>query len=248
MQRINIDTINMNQPVYFGNQHIIVIIDCFSRWVELTAAPDISATSAALALLIFIGRYGTPSEIQSDLGPQYVNELITECIKLMCSTHLTSIAPDLIQRKRMLWWNDKTKRFCVICEQSSLTWSNNQTWSINLPMVQRIINTSIHENLGTAPFHILFGNLHVPENHIFFPVGSPSYLQELKDRIASSSSSSSTGSSSKPILHWLLERLQAQDAIISKAAELQLQKDTKHKLTTATTFTSHLITFIFNNS
>ena len=63
----------------------------------------------------------------------------------------------------------------------------------------------------------------------------------MKDRIASSSISSSTdSSSSKPILHWLLERLQAQDAIISKAAELQLQKDTKHKLTTATILTSHL--------
>jgi hypothetical protein len=35
MQRICIDTINMTTPDSNGNTSIIVIIDCFSRWVEL---------------------------------------------------------------------------------------------------------------------------------------------------------------------------------------------------------------------
>ena len=57
MQRINIDTITVNIPDKHGNIHIIVIIDCFSRWVELFPTTDLTATSAAFALLQYVGRY-----------------------------------------------------------------------------------------------------------------------------------------------------------------------------------------------
>jgi hypothetical protein len=61
MDRICIDTINLNKPDVYGNQHIIVMIDAFTRWVELYPAPDLTALSAARALLSLIGRFGVRS-------------------------------------------------------------------------------------------------------------------------------------------------------------------------------------------
>jgi len=82
MQRINIDTINMDKPD-----------DCFSWWVELYAVPDLTAISAATALLHFVGRYGTPDQIQCDQGTQYVNELIKAFTVLIGSTLKENITP-----------------------------------------------------------------------------------------------------------------------------------------------------------
>jgi hypothetical protein len=42
-------------------------------------------------------------------------------------------------------------------------------WSINLSMVQRIINASEHESIGTSPYKILFGNVINLDKGIFLP-------------------------------------------------------------------------------
>lgn len=74
------------------------------------------------------------------------------------------------------------------------------SWSLNLPIVQRVTNTSVHENIDTTPYQILFGNLHVPENQILLPVRGPVYISSR------------------------IQGMQTQDAIITKAVELQFKK------------------------
>lgn len=233
MQRINIDTINFNTPDESGNMHIIVMIDCFSRWVELYATPDLSAKSAAQALLNFVGRYGTPSEIQSDQGTQYVNELISEFTKLMGVEHLLSISPYSKEENGLVERANKE----VLRHLRAIIFDKRivSNWALNLPIVQRIMNTSVHENIGTTPFHILFGNLNVPENKIFLPANEPEKLVDLKRKTYTSSDGKTSS------LHWVLDRMQAQHAIIERARENQMQRDEKHRLKTATKLTSHKV-------
>jgi len=60
-----------------GNEYILVIIDAFSRWVELF--PTMSTTTAettASVMLNHIGRFGNPDVIQTDQGPAFHNELV----------------------------------------------------------------------------------------------------------------------------------------------------------------------------
>jgi hypothetical protein len=77
MDVLNVDTIGPLHTDLFGNCYIIVVICCFTRFIELYAAPDTSALSAARALLNHHGRYGVPSKIRSDRGSQFAIELIT---------------------------------------------------------------------------------------------------------------------------------------------------------------------------
>ena len=60
---------------------IISIRDCFTRFVEFYAVSDTTAENAAKSLLAFMGRYGTPAEILSDNGSQFVNSLIESLSK-----------------------------------------------------------------------------------------------------------------------------------------------------------------------
>jgi hypothetical protein len=98
MQRIYIDTINLDKPDNNGYSSIIVFVDSFSRWVELYPSTDYSAASAALALLQFVGRFGVPSEIHTDKATQYVNEFRRNTRSKTHSQYCT-----LIHMRRMRW-------------------------------------------------------------------------------------------------------------------------------------------------
>jgi len=76
MEQVNVDTIGPLPEDEFGNKYIIVIICCFSRFIELYAAIDLTAKSAAIALLQWTGRNGCPAQLLSDNGSLFVNDFI----------------------------------------------------------------------------------------------------------------------------------------------------------------------------
>jgi hypothetical protein len=92
MEFLNVDSIGPLPPDQDGNTYIIVIIDRFSRWIELIPAKDATSFSAATALLQHTGRFGAPSHLLSDGGSQYVNELIKELITLIGVEHEVTLA------------------------------------------------------------------------------------------------------------------------------------------------------------
>ena len=65
-----------------GNEYILVIIDAFSRWVELFPTKTTTAIKTASVILNHIGRFGSPEVIHTDRGPAFHNELITELLRL----------------------------------------------------------------------------------------------------------------------------------------------------------------------
>ena len=64
MECLNIDFIGP-----FPDQgYILVIVDTFTRWVELYHTTDATALSAAECLLKSFGRFGAPHQLRSDNG------------------------------------------------------------------------------------------------------------------------------------------------------------------------------------
>jgi hypothetical protein len=55
------------------NCYIVIVIDCFTRFVEQYPVSDTSGLQFARALLSHVCRYGTPMTIRSDRGKQFVN-------------------------------------------------------------------------------------------------------------------------------------------------------------------------------
>ena len=55
-----------------GNRYILVVMDQFSKWVEIFALPDQSAKRCAATILNeVISRFGTPLTIHSDQGRNF---------------------------------------------------------------------------------------------------------------------------------------------------------------------------------
>ena len=73
LERLTVDTVGPLPQDEEGNKWIIVIVDTFSRYIQLYAAKDSTACCASKSLFHFICTYGIPSELLSDNGTtQYV--------------------------------------------------------------------------------------------------------------------------------------------------------------------------------
>ena len=91
MDRLAVDTIGPLFEDIYGFVYILVIIDTFTRFIELYPQKDASAISAARSILNHSGRYGFAREVVTDNGKQYVAEVVDELFKVMGTNHVTTM-------------------------------------------------------------------------------------------------------------------------------------------------------------
>jgi len=152
---IAMDSIGPFEKDKDGNKHILVVIDAFTRWVELIPTTSTDAKTCAQALIdhLFL-RYGLPIEIKSDNGPQYANEVICELLRLLKIKNHKTIPYHPAANGTVERTNQEVLRH-LKCLVSSVGSRND--WSSLLPIVQWTINNSCHVALGTTPFAMLHG-------------------------------------------------------------------------------------------
>ena len=156
MDRWNIDTIGPLPKDESGNQYIIVVVDAFSRFVELYAAKDVSALSAMKAILQAVGRYGTPSEILTDNnGSQYIAELNKQLYDHMITQHVTIMPYSHEENSIVERQNKEVMRHlrAIVFDRKIKT-----DWSFCLPLIQRVMNASKNSTTGMTPAQLIFGN------------------------------------------------------------------------------------------
>ena len=92
MECLNIDFIGP-----FPDQgYILVIVDTFTRWIELYHTTDATALSAAEC---HFGHFGATHELRSDNGPHFIAKLIREFLLIVGVTHCLTLA---YSKERML--------------------------------------------------------------------------------------------------------------------------------------------------
>jgi hypothetical protein len=92
MEVFSIDTIGPITRDAAESCYILVVIDCFTRFVELYPVSDTSALLCARGLLSHVCRYGTPMIIRFDKETQFVNGIIKELLNLLQVEHEGSLA------------------------------------------------------------------------------------------------------------------------------------------------------------
>jgi hypothetical protein len=92
MERLAIDTIGPLPVQEDGYNNILVIIDAFTRWIELYPIKDVTAKSAADAINNFSGRFGFAKQLVSDRGSQFINSIISDVLQLLDCDHSITMA------------------------------------------------------------------------------------------------------------------------------------------------------------
>jgi hypothetical protein len=171
MRRICIDTIGpINIQDDDREKYIIVIIDAFSRYVNLYATKDTSAMSAIRALTDWVSTFGCPSEIVSDNGTQYVNELIGQFLDITDIEHnliqaYSKEENGLVERAN----KEVSRHITSIVFDTQL----RKDWVQYLPFVKRIMNSQVHSSIGVSPSQIIFGNSVNLDTNILVPPETP---------------------------------------------------------------------------
>ena len=90
-EEVSLDSM-VNLPVDArGNRHILVVIDNFTKFVELFPVKDLSAETAAECLLQVCCCYGFISFIRSDNGDQFVADVFANLVKLLGSKQILTV-------------------------------------------------------------------------------------------------------------------------------------------------------------
>jgi transposase InsO family protein len=155
-QRIYVDTVG---PINVGTvkknfKYILVIIDAFSRYVRLYPTMSTTGKEATDAFLDWISLFGTPAEVVSDNGTQFVNDLISQFSLLSQIEHLTIQAYSKEENGMVERANKEVMRHL-----RAMVFNSKQKilWVDYVPLVQRILYASIHSVLGVSPAQIVFG-------------------------------------------------------------------------------------------
>ena len=61
---------------------ILVLIDAFSRWVELFPTKTTTALESASCIFQHMGRFGTPDVVHTDRGTAFHNELVSKLLRM----------------------------------------------------------------------------------------------------------------------------------------------------------------------
>jgi hypothetical protein len=152
---VSVDFIESLRPDEFGNNMIIVIVDNFSRFVHLTPEKSTRAEGAADALLHFAGSYATPSRFYTDSGASFKNNIVQGLINVLGADNSFTAAYSKEQNAIVERQNKEVLRHLrnIIFNKRIL-----HKWSRYLPIVQRIMNTTVNSSTGVAPADVVFPN------------------------------------------------------------------------------------------
>ena len=178
---VSVDLIEQLTPDDYGMSMIVVIIDNFSRFVDLYPIASTSAEEVADALIQFTGRYQTPVQFTTDSGSNFKSVLMQGLMTRLGTEHQLTKAYSKEQNGIVERVNRE-----VISHLKAIIFDRRvqAKWSKYLPIVQRYINTSVHSSTGCTPAEIVFPNGAQIDRELLVEGGEvalATYIRELQD-------------------------------------------------------------------
>ena len=135
-----------------GNNYIMIIVDHFTKWMELYALKSMDAKEVAQKILNFTCRHGTPLKILSDQGTNYQSELIRELYELLDIERLRT-TPYHPQCDGLSERDNRTNKAAL----TALVNERMDDWDDLLQYIQLAYNSSVNATTNWTPFELLYG-------------------------------------------------------------------------------------------
>ena len=152
-QRVAVDLIGPLHPVSKrGNRYILTIVDYATRYPEAVPLRNIDTETVAEALLEVYSRVGIPQEVLSDMGTQFVSELMQEVCRLISVKQLTTTPYHPMCNGLCERFNGTLKSMLrKMCSERPVDWDRY------LPALLFAYREVPTESLGFSPFELLYG-------------------------------------------------------------------------------------------
>jgi hypothetical protein len=197
-ERVQMDLIGPLNPDEQGNTHILVVVDCFSRFLTAYPIKGTKAAEVAEALLLHAQFFGFPCEVSSDRGREFVNGVIQELLGLAGAEEVLSMAYSKAEQSIVERANKEIGRWLRIMIYDR-SWSTSK-WSTALPFAVRIHNNSVVASIGCTPNDIILG---WRANQNMGILLSPEETKSCREK--------------KDLSQWMEERRNIQNRMVAKA-------------------------------
>jgi len=202
MECLNIDFVGP----FPDKGYILVIIDTFTRWVELYSTAQATAILTAKCLFQHFGRFGAPTQLRSDRGSHFVNSVIQEFLPLVGTEHCLTLAYSSQQNAIVERVNKEINRHI---RTLAFDTSSVDNYKEHLPIIQRILNSAYSDRTKVSASQILFGNAINLDRGLFLP---PEERPE----------------QDKPMSDHMSKMLKFQDEVMTKARTVFKNTDDLH--------------------
>ncbi|CAI5682831.1 unnamed protein product [Oreochromis niloticus] len=135
-----------------GNAYILVFVDYFSKWIEVSAVREATAQVAANKFITDIfARHGSTSYLISDRGTPFVSELFEHVLLTLGTEHrlTTAYHPQTNATERV----NCTLKTAI----RAYVGDKHTSWDKYLPQICFALRTAPHESTGLSPSMMLYG-------------------------------------------------------------------------------------------
>jgi hypothetical protein len=151
--------------------------------------------------------FGCPTQLLSDNGSQFINQLIDEFMKLISTEHITTLAYSKEENAIVERVNKESMRHI---RNLIFEYKDTKKWRNFSKMVMRILNATVHESIGVSPSQILFGNAIDLDRGLLMPLETPN------------------SDLSTALSEWSAAMLNMQSKLIKDAQDTQRKRDERN--------------------
>ncbi len=185
-EMVAVDLMGEYEPDSRGNKYIIVFIDHFSGFCRLFPMRSKSAAECGERLMEYVCRDGTPRNLCSDQGAEFVNSTIEELLKFFKVPHRLAIAYSHQDQAKVERLNREVRVQLKRYVMDALDSSQQLPWSLALPVIERILNTRVSARLQCTPAEVHYGIANALDIGIFQEMAAPTsdspsdFVQKIK--------------------------------------------------------------------
>jgi hypothetical protein len=155
---VSYDFVVFEKPDRNGNRYLIVVVDNFTKLVEMKAVPDRGAEGVARFLLELKSRYGPINRLRSDREKAFTSSVISKLNELTGTTTLPCIAyhPEansICERQNQIIMN----HLRALVYGTKLGTDSMYAWSDLIPFVYSIVNNTPKLPLSISPLSLVYG-------------------------------------------------------------------------------------------
>lgn len=176
--QVHIDLVGPLPPSN-GCVYLLTCVDRFTRWPEAIPIPESTAATVARAFVqTWISRFGVPSTVTTDRGPQFTSHLWKAFTQLLGTTHIRTTSYHPIA-------NGLVERFHRQLKAALKASPHPDHWTDMLPLALLGVRTSLKEDIKSTAAELVYGtSLRLPGEY-FVPhaddnTDPASYVARLK--------------------------------------------------------------------
>ncbi|KAL8604519.1 hypothetical protein ACOMHN_015803 [Nucella lapillus] len=166
MERVHIDFIVPLPRTAQGNEHCLMMVDQFTKWVECVPLPSQKAeVTTKAAMDNFFARFGCPLQLFSDQGRNFESKLF----EALCETlqiHKARTTPYRPASNGQVERYNRTLMDAIIC---FLKKAQNR-WDEQVQQIAGAIRSSVNRTTGFTPNMLMLGREVNTPGHLMFPL------------------------------------------------------------------------------